>query len=292
MRLDSHQHFWRYNETDYIWMSEKMGALRQDFLPEMLESHLRFLGFDGTIAVQARRAAVETEWLLSLTDQYSFIKGVVGWVDFDSHQLDEQLERFASHSQLKGVRELIHDMPDATYATSSIHTSAISKLANFGLTYDLLLKPPHIRPAIALVKQFPNQPFVVDHVAKPPIDLAAASQWENDLRELARCDNVYCKLSGMVTETSWHAWKARDFYHFLDVALEAFSPNRLMIGSDWPVCTLSGSYEAVMRVVMDYVSTLSLDEYDAILGETCARFYGIRDKEEGKVSSALAGDGQ
>lgn len=163
-------------------MSEEMSILRQDFLPETLQPQLRAIGFDGTIAVQARQMLVETEWLLELADRHPFIKGVVGWVDFESPQLDEQLERFASHPKLKGVRELIHDMPDVDYAIRPGHMSAISQLANFGLTYDMLLKPPHIRPAIALAQKFPNQPFVVDHLAKPEIVSAETSSWESDLR--------------------------------------------------------------------------------------------------------------
>ena len=253
MHLDSHQHFWIHNNTDYVWMSQEMNALRQNFLPEGLQPQLNALGFDGSIAVQARQMLRETQWLLELADHHSFIQGVVGWVDFKSRHLDEQLERFTSHNKFKGVRELIHDIPDINYATSSVHRAAISKLARFGLTYDLLLKPPHIRPAIELVRNFPDQPFVVDHLAKPSITSAGDSTWENDFRDLAKYDNVYCKLSGMVTEASWNAWKPDDFFPYLDIALDAFGPDRLMIGSDWPVCTLSGSYDAVMGIVFDYV---------------------------------------
>ncbi|TWU39129.1 Amidohydrolase [Novipirellula aureliae] len=298
MQIDSHQHFWKYNPADYVWMSEEMSILRHDFLPETLEPQLRAVGFDGTIAVQARQMLVETEWLLELADQHPFIKGVVGWVDFESPQLGEQLERFASHPKLRGVRELIHDMADIDYAISVNHLAAISQLANFDLTYDLLLKPPHIRPAITLVEKFPNQPFVVDHLAKPAIAAIASTsgptssrttQWERDLRDLATHDNVCCKLSGMVTEAVWNAWQVDDFRPYLDIALEAFGPERLMIGSDWPVCTLAATYEDVMGIVVDYVNKLAENERNAILGGTCARFYDLDGPGDASVTDDLAG---
>jgi len=277
MRLDSHQHFWRYNPADYVWMTEEMDVLRRDYLPTELEPKLEALRFEGSIAVQARQMVRETEWLLELADRHDFILGVVGWVDFASPRLDEQLERYSDHPKLKGVRELIHDMPDTEYATSDVHVRAIARLARYGLTYDLLLKPPHVRPAMALVRQFPEQPFVVDHIAKPEIGRSKRAPWQSDLEALARHDNVWCKLSGMVTETRWHDWQPEDFHPYLDIVLEAFGPQRLMIGSDWPVCTLAGPYEQVMGIVIAYVERLSAEERDAILGDTCARFYGVDD---------------
>jgi L-fuconolactonase len=277
MRLDSHQHFWKYNATDYIWMGDKMDVLRRDHLPVELESELNTIGFDGTIAVQARQMVAETEWLLELADRHDFIRGVVGWVDFESDDLEQQLQQYGAHPKLKGVRELIHDMPDVDYATSEVHVRAITKLAGHDLSYDLLLKPPHIRPAIQLVRRFPEQRFVVDHIAKPDIAASVRSPWQTDLEELAWQDNVYCKLSGMVTEARWHDWTPKQFHPYLDVALAAFGPQRLMIGSDWPVCTLCGRYEEVMGIVIEYVERLSADESEAILGATCARFYGVSD---------------
>jgi L-fuconolactonase len=275
MRLDSHQHFWRYNPTDYVWMTDVMDVLRRDYLPEQLAAELNTTGFAGTIAVQARQMVEETEWLLELAARHDLIRGVVGWVDFASEQLDEQLARFSAYPQLKGVRELIHDMPNVRYAVSDAHIAAIGKLAQYGLTYDLLLKPPHLRPAIELVRQFPDQPFVVDHIAKPDIASRSLSPWQEDLRELAKAQNVFCKLSGMVTEARWGDWQAEDFRPYLDVVLEAFGPERLMIGSDWPVCLLSGVYADVMAIVIDYCDALSPSEQDAILGETAVRFYGV-----------------
>jgi L-fuconolactonase len=275
MRLDSHQHFWLYNERDYVWMTSEMGVLRRNFTPDDLSPLLNAIEFDGSIAVQARQMLAETDWLLQLAEQHAFIHGVVGWLDFNSNHLDEQLERYASHPKLKGVRELIHDMEDLEYATSDAHVSAIAKLARYGLTYDLLLKPQHIQAAIELVHLFPDQLFVVDHIAKPNIAKGPAACWSAEMRALASFENVYCKLSGMVTEAAWGRWKPDDFRFFLDAMLEAFGAERLMIGSDWPVCTLSGSYEDVMRIVIDYVGEVSNHELDGILGDTCAQFYGL-----------------
>jgi L-fuconolactonase len=275
MRIDAHQHFWRYNPTDYAWMSNTMDILRRDHLPHDLEPLLRAAGFDATIAVQARRMERETDWLLELAAAHPFIRGVVGWVDFTSPRLEESLECFAAHPKLKGVREIIHDMPDVDYATSAVHTSAIAKLARHNLTYDLLLKPPHIPAAIRLVDQFPNQPFVVDHIAKPNIAAGEREPWLTQLRELAQRDNVCCKLSGMVTEAAWGQWTPATFEPYLNETLEAFGPSRLMIGSDWPVCTLSGAYAETMNTVIDFANSLAPAERDAILGGTAARFYGI-----------------
>jgi L-fuconolactonase len=275
MRLDSHQHFWQYNHADYVWMLDTMVALRRDYLPATLEPRLRAIGFDGTIAVQARQMLAESDWLLDLADGYPFIRGVVGWVDFASAQLEAELERLADRPKLRGVRELIHDMPDVDYATSDVHVRGIAKLARFGLTYDLLLKPAHIRPAIGLVRRFPDQPFVVDHLAKPDIANRVRSPWREDIQQLANHQNVFCKLSGMVTEAHWGRWRPADFRPYLDIVLEAFGPYRVMIGSDWPVCTLSGDYEDVMQIVVDYVAQLTPSERENILGNNCAGFYSI-----------------
>jgi L-fuconolactonase len=275
MRLDSHQHFWSYNRADYVWMTDEMELLRRDYLPQTLQPRLARIGFDGTIAVQARQMLAETDWLLDLSDRYAFIRGVVGWVDFQSDTLEKELEHYARYPKFKGVRELIHDMADINYATSDVHVSAVSKLGRLGLTYDLLLKPPHMRPASRLVQRFPNQPFVIDHIAKPQIATGGWSHWEADIRALAKFDNVYCKLSGMVTEAEWCKWEPSNFHPYLDVVLNAFGADRLMIGSDWPVCILSGSYEDVMGIVIDYTETLSAQERERILGVTCAQFYDV-----------------
>jgi L-fuconolactonase len=275
MRIDSHQHFWIYNPTDYVWMTDSMHVLQQDYLPGDLKPLLDEVGFDGSIAVQARQMERETAWLLELAAKNDFVQGVVGWVDFKSSELDVSLERFAAHPKLKGVRELIHDMPDVDYATSHTHTWAISKLEPLGLTYDLLLRPQHLAPALELARQFPNQRFVIDHIAKPDIAQRQLQPWHADILALAERENVYCKLSGMVSEAVWKHWRAETFRPYLDIVVEAFGTDRVMIGSDWPVCTLSGDYQATMDVVIDFTDALSEAERERVLGGNAAEFYDL-----------------
>jgi L-fuconolactonase len=278
MRLDAHQHFWRYSPTEHTWMTDKMGALKHDFLPTDLEPLLKSIHFDGCIAVQARQSLAETEWLLALAEGHPFITGVVGWVDLQSETLSEQLRRFSRHPKLAGVRHVLHDEPDDHFMLGPQFRRGIAQLREFGLTYDLLLFPKHLPVAAQLVEEFPQQPFVVDHIAKPGIDAGVISPWQEDLRRLAKFPNVFCKLSGMVTEARWKQWRPGDFQRYLDVVVEAFGASRLMIGSDWPVCILAGDYAAVMHIVIDYVKQFPPHTQAAILGENCAGFYGIGER--------------
>jgi L-fuconolactonase len=275
MRIDSHQHFWRYSPTEHVWMTDAMRVIQRDFLPEDLQPLLAQLNFDGCVAVQARQSLEETRWLLELAEHNSFIRGVVGWVDLCSPDLPGQLEEFAKQPRLVGVRHVVQDEPDDEFMLRPEFRRGIAQLRDFGLTYDLLLFPKHLRIAVQLVKEFPNQPFVLDHIAKPAIADGVLSPWRENLQRLAQFPNVLCKLSGMVTETRWHAWQTDDFRPYLDTALEAFGTERVMIGSDWPVCTLSSDYPSTMQIVTEYVRQFSEPEQAAILGETCARFYGL-----------------
>ncbi len=279
MRIDSHQHFWHYDRTQHVWMTEEMALLRRDFLPDDLRPLLEAAAFDGSIAVQARQNLEETQWLLQLAENHPFIKGVVGWVDLCSSDLKVQLERFAKDGKLVGVRHVLHDEPDDHFMLRPEFLQGIAQLKQFGVTYDLLLFPKHLRIASQLVQAFPHQSFVLDHIAKPRIAEHVLSPWREDLRALARSANVSCKLSGMVTEASWNGWKPDDFREYLDVVFEVFSPERLMVGSDWPVCTLSGDYGSTVQVVMDYVQQFSRPVQSGVLGENCARIYGIESPE-------------
>jgi L-fuconolactonase len=275
MRLDAHQHFWHYDPAGYAWIANNMEVLKHDFLPRDLEPLLASIKFDGCIVVQARQNLEETRWLLALAEQHAFIKGVVGWVDLRSDRLPAQLERFACHPKLVGVRHVVHDEADDNFMLKTEFRHGIAQLSDFNLTYDLLLFPKHLPVAVQLVREFPKQPFVLDHIAKPHIVEGRMSPWREDLRALADFPNVFCKLSGMVTEAKWSDWRPDDFHRYLDVVLEAFGPSRLMIGSDWPVCTLSGDYESVMKIVIEYLQRLSAAEQAAVLGGNCARFYQI-----------------
>jgi L-fuconolactonase len=275
MRLDSHQHFWHYSPAEYAWISDRMTALKRDFLPGDLRPLLASVQFDGCVAVQARQSLEETRWLLELAGKHEFIRGVVGWVDLRSNDLTSQLDRFAKNPKLTGVRHVVHDEPDDEFMLRPEFRRGISRLREFNLTYDLLLFPKHLPVAAELVKEFPEQPFVLDHIAKPKIAEEVLSPWREDLHALARFPNVFCKLSGMVTEAKWKQWKPEDFHSCLDIVFEAFGPERLMIGSDWPVCTVSADYASTMRIVIDYAEQFSAEVRAGILGGNCARFYGI-----------------
>jgi L-fuconolactonase len=278
MQLDAHQHFWQYNPAEHVWMTDRMAMLKRDFLPEDLEPLLRSAGFNGTIAVQARQNLEETRWLLDLAGQNEFIKGVVGWVDLRSPDLHAQLAQFSSHPKLVGVRHVVHDEPDDEFILRPEFRRGIAQLREFNLTYDLLLFPKHLRVACPLVQEFPEQPFVLDHIAKPEVASGRLAPWSELLRELAKFPNVSCKLSGMVTEAQWGQWRREDFHRYLDVVVNTFGLGRLMIGSDWPVCTLSGSYEATMGIVIEYLRQFSSEERAGVLGGNCARIYRIGDQ--------------
>jgi L-fuconolactonase len=277
MRIDSHQHFWHYSPTEHTWMSEEMAALKQDFLPPDLQSLLAANKLDGSVAVQARQSLEETSWLLQLASRYDFIRAVVGWVDLRAEDLPRQLDALTSHPKLAGVRHVVQDEPDDEFMLRPDFRRGISRLREFNLTYDLLLYPKHLPAAIRFVEEFPEQPFVLDHIAKPDIAAGRLSPWREHIQALARWPNVCCKLSGMVTEAKWRTWRPEDFHPYLDVVFAAFGPGRLMIGSDWPVCTLSAGYGQTMQIVIEYLRQFPEEQQAGILGGNCARFYRIRD---------------
>jgi L-fuconolactonase len=273
--IDSHQHFWQYNPAEHTWMTDAMADLKKDFMPEDLAPLLNQIGFDGCIAVQARQSIEETNWLLNLADENDFIKGVVGWVDLRSPIIHEVLSGYSNQKKLIGVRHVVHDEADDKFMLQPAFQNGIAALKQFNLTYDLLLFPKHIPVALRLAEKFPEESFVVDHIAKPFISKKEFSPWKEDLKELAKHPNVFCKLSGMVTEAKWNDWKEDEFIQYLDIVTESFGTNRIMIGSDWPVCTLSGKYSATMNIVINYASQFSKKISDGILGGNCIDFYKI-----------------
>jgi L-fuconolactonase len=276
MRLDSHQHFWQYAPADYPWMTEELRTLRRDYLPPDLQPQLAAVGIDGTVAVQAQQTVAEARWLLQLAEQHPFIMGVVGWVDLRSERVDDALAELAQHPKFVGVRHVAQDEPDDRFLVLPEFQRGIARLQAHQLTYDLLIYPRQLRAAIELVQRFPEQPFVLDHLAKPALRTGTVSPWREEVRELALSGNVCCKVSGLVTEASWQAWRADDFRPYLDVVFDAFGPSRLMFGSDWPVCTLAGTYEQVYRLVDEYTRGLGPAEREQLFGGTAARFYGIQ----------------
>jgi L-fuconolactonase len=256
-------------------MGPGMEALERDYLPPDLAPLLKSPGIDGTIAVQARQTLDESYWLLELADQYPFVYGVVGWVDLRSPRVDNELEKLSRHRKLRGVRHIVHDEPDDRFMLRPDFLRGLGRLARFGLTYDLLTFARHLPVACEVVQRFPEQPFVLDHISKPLIKDRKLEPWATDIRRLATFSNVACKISGMVTEADWKNWKLSDFAPYLDVVLECFGTKRLMVGSDWPVCTLAASYTQVMQIASDYLSRLSIDEQAAIWGENAKRVYGV-----------------
>lgn len=275
MRIDAHQHFWRYNPSEHGWMTDAMQGLKRDYLPADLQPLLKRTGVDGTVAVQARQNVQETEWLIDLANEYDDIKGVVGWVDLQAPDLRTQLERYQQHLKLVGVRHVVQDEPDERFMLRPAFLRGLGLLAEFDLVYDLLLFPQHLPVAVEVVKQLPQQRFVLDHIAKPFIKSQMIAPWEADIRTLARFDNVYCKISGMVTEADWQHWKLDDFKQYLEVVFDCFGPQRLMFGSDWPVCTLAASYAEVVLIVQDYVRGLSPEVQAGIFGGNALQFYGL-----------------
>lgn len=275
MRIDTHVHFWHYSPTEHTWMTDEMDILRRPFLPTDLQPLLEAAGFDGVIAVQARQSLAETEWLLELAEQHPLVKGVVGWVDLQAPEVLEQIERFSGHPAFKGVRHVVHDEPDDDFMLRPAFQRGIAALGPFELPYELLLYPRHLPAALKLVERFPDQLFVLDHIAKPKIRDQRLSPWREDIRRLARRENVLCKLSGMDTEAVWGRWTPAEFEPYLDVVLEAFRPRRLMLGSNWPVCTLSSPYAAAVGIATGYIARLSPDEQAQIDGLTAARCYKL-----------------
>ena len=277
MKIDTHQHYWRYNPQDYGWMGDDATILKRDYLPEHLTPLLAQSNVDGTIAVQARQILAENDFLLTLAQTHSSIKGVVGWVDLCSDARHAQLETYAADSKFVGVRHVIHDEVDDTFMLRDAFVEGMAALAAFDLCFDLLLFPKHLPVACELVAMFPEQRFVLDHIAKPRIKDGVVEPWASDIRALAAFENVTCKLSGMVTEANWQHWQAQDFTPYLDTVLDAFGTKRLMLGSDWPVCTLAGSYPDVMGLNTRYISTLSSAEQADISGLNAARIYKLDD---------------
>jgi L-fuconolactonase len=275
MKIDSHQHFWNYSAADYPWIGAGMEPLASDHLPADLEAVARPVGVVGSVAVQARQSLAETRWLLALAKNHPFICGVVGWVDLRNERVAEDLAALAPDEKFVGVRHVVQDEPDPRFVLGEAFVRGVRSLRQFGLTYDLLLYPHQLPAAIDLVGLLPEQPFVLDHLAKPRIRTGEIAEWQRDIETLAKHDNVGCKLSGLVTEAAWRQWQRTEFVPVLDVALAAFGPDRLMFGSDWPVCLLSAEYADVMGIIEDFIQTLSPTEQDQVWGTTARRFYRL-----------------
>jgi L-fuconolactonase len=274
MHIDAHQHFWSYNPREYDWIDEAMASIRRDFLPAELKPLLQNNGLHGSVVVQVRQTLEETLWLLKLAEENSYILGVVGWVDLRSPRVREDLQSLAGNPKLVGIRHIVQSEPDG-FLLQPDFLRGISVLEEFGLAYDILIYPKHLATAVKFVKSFPRQRFVLDHLAKPSVKSGAIDDWARGIRDLGSFPNVYAKVSGLVTEANWHAWKPEDLRPYLDVAFECFGASRLMIGSDWPVCTVAASYEQAINLVKNYLSDYTSEKREAVLGGNAARFWRL-----------------
>jgi L-fuconolactonase len=275
-RIDAHQHFWRYRPEEYGWMAGAgLEPIRRDFLPEDLEPELRAAGIAGAVSVQARQTLDETAWLLDLAGRHAFLRGVVGWVPLADPGAAGALERFAGRTKLKGVRHLLQDEPDDDYMLRPDFNAGVGRLHRCQLAYDILIFERHLPQTVRFVDRHPNQVFVLDHIAKPRIRERALSPWRENVAELAKRGNVYCKLSGMATEADWQTWRPEDLRPYFDTVLEAFGPKRLMFGSDWPVLLLAGAYQGWHAVAAEMISALSSSERAWIMGGAAEEAYRL-----------------
>jgi L-fuconolactonase len=275
MRIDSHQHFWTYSASEYGWLGNGMESLRRDFHPEHLKPELLAHHLDGCIAVQARQTLQETVWLLDLADEFSFVKGVVGWAPLAAPDFEAIAERLASQKKLVGLRHVVQSEADPTSLENPDFQRGVAAMESRGWVYDILIFERQLPAAIAFVDRFPNHRFVLDHVAKPRIRDRELEPWATRMRELAKRPNVWCKISGMVTEADWKAWQPADLRPYLDVALEAFTPQRLLFGSDWPVCLAASTYSRWVQSVAQWSRSLSGAERNRLFGETAREVYGL-----------------
>jgi len=278
MKLDAHQHFWRYEAEAYPWIDTEV--LKRTYMPQDLKPYLDAAGFDGTVAVQARSTWEETSWLLKLSDRFPWIMGVVGWADLPVPDVAQRLAAFTGNPRFRGIRCGIQAVPGTAALPSEAFMRGIAVLTAADLAFDLLVRPPQLPLACRLAEAAPNQRFILDHIAKPLIRDHVMEPWSTGIRKLAAYPNVACKLSGMVTEADRDAWRASDFKPYLDVVFEVFGAHRLMIGSDWPVCRQAADYRGVMEIVQRHIGALSPDEQAAVLGGTAGRWYGIGAKSQ------------
>jgi L-fuconolactonase len=275
MKIDAHQHFWHYAPDDYDWISDQMQILHRDFLPNDLLPTIRAADIGGVVTVQARQTVEETKWLLELASAHDFIQGVVGWVPLASQGTESVLDRFSSDDHLTGVRHVLHDESENDYMLRADFNRGIDLLQKYDLAYDILIFARHLPQTITFVDRHPNQVFVLNHIAKPRIAAKKVETWKTHLTQLAKREHCYCKISGMVTEADWDTWTLADLRPYWRVVLDAFGPERLMFGSDWPVCRLACDYSRWRRVVERFIAPLSGAEKDRILGGTATEVYQL-----------------
>lgn len=274
MTIDAHQHFWHFNAHRDTWITDEMAVLRRDFLPADLEPVLAQNGIDGCVAVQAAQSEEETMFLVSMARTYDIVKGVVGWVDLQADTLPERLTALAQHSEIRGYRHVAQAEPDDFLIRPAV-VQGIRQLAEFDMTYDILIYPNQLKAALHLVRVVPDVNFIVDHLAKPYVKKQDINRWSNFMAELAKCPNVTCKLSGLVTEADWQHWSKKDFFPYLDVVFDYFGPERLLFGSDWPVCLVAANYTQVKTLIEEYVHPWGDEVRAKVFGENAVRVYRL-----------------
>ncbi|MES2107357.1 MAG: amidohydrolase family protein [Bacteroidota bacterium] len=275
MRIDSHQHFWKFDPIRDAWINESMKAIQRDFYPQDLEPILKKQHIDGCVAVQADQSETETEFLLDLADKHEFIKGVVGWVDFMDLHVRERIAHYAENKKMKGMRHVLQGEPDRAYMLNPQFMKGIAALKTYDLAYDILVFPDQLGYTNQFVKNISGVRFVIDHIAKPDIKNQNIDKWEHSMRLVAQHENAWCKISGMVTEADWQNWQYEDFVPYLDIVFEAFGANRVMFGSDWPVCNVAGGYNKMISIVEQYTAKLSTDEQSRFWGLNAIEFYKL-----------------
>lgn len=274
-KIDAHQHFWVFDPARDSWITEDMAVLRRDFLPSDLEPLLKESGMDGCVAVQAVQAEAENEFLLQLAGEHDFIRGVVGWVDLQANDVQERLAYYRQFPRIKGFRHVLQGERDRALMLRPDFRRGLEALGRAGYTYDILIYPDQLPYAAELVMMYPDQKFVLDHLGKPHIKTGAITGWMKDIQVLSALPNVYCKISGMVTEADWKGWKRDDFRLVLDTMMAVFGSDRIMFGSDWPVCRLAASYAETLGIVQEYFSSFSKSEQDAFFGANAIEFYNL-----------------
>jgi L-fuconolactonase len=274
MVIDSHQHFWNYDSVRDSWIDDSMSIIRKNFLPKDLEPILNENGVDGCIAVQADQSEIETQFLINCARSNSFIKGVVGWIDLTSDNIDNRLEHFSINPCFKGLRHIVQ-AEKKNYLLRKDVQHGISKLKKYNLTFDLLIYPHQIMNAVELVKKFPDQTFILDHIAKPNISKPISNEWKYGIKLLSENQNVSCKISGMVTETQNFKFNNNDFRPFLDIIFNCFGTERIMFGSDWPVCLVAASYNQTIKIIHNYLENCSKKIIDNIMGNNAIKIYNL-----------------
>ncbi|ARV16513.1 amidohydrolase family protein [Polaribacter sp. SA4-12] len=276
MVIDSHQHFWKYEPVKHEWIDDEMSVIRRDFMPSDLQKLYAENGIDGCVAVQADQTLEETDFLLDLADKNDFIKGVVGWVDLRAENIEEVLEKYSKHSKLKGFRHVVQGEADHNFLLRPNFLRGIAALEKHGFTYDILVFPHQLGAVLELVKRFPKQKFVIDHIAKPYIKDGFYDGWAAIMFEIGKCKNVYCKLSGMVTEADYKTWTPEQIAPYMKLVLVAFGWQKVMFGSDWPVCLVAGNYKEIKELVTDFIAKHPSKEQVSIMGENARIFYNIK----------------